>query len=126
MWCSPVSFELQKQRLSELLREYRAQHNLTGRALAKRLGLNPTSLLNYVDQTAYPSTTTREKIAQVVGMTPLELEAYLNNFQVKPLRPVEQIKQDIRALGRDDFLEIAPVVLHRLLLEAGKDLPELK
>lgn len=109
-----MSLEPQKSKLAALLRDYRDQHNLTGRALAKKLGLNPTSLMNYLDEVGYPGPETREKIARGLGLTPPELESYLNNFDLKPLQPLEQIKQDIRSLSPSEFLEVARTVFDRL------------
>lgn len=110
-----MSLEQQKERLAKLLRDHRTRNNLTGRSFAKKLGLNPTSLLSYLDEVSYPSAETRQKIARAIGMTPPELEAYLNDIQIKPLQSVEQIKQDVRAMSQEEFLQVAEVVLQRLL-----------
>ncbi|HEY9697062.1 MAG TPA: helix-turn-helix transcriptional regulator [Trichocoleus sp.] len=113
-----MSTQEKKGRLSDLLREFRARHGLSSRALARRIGLNPTSLSAYLDGISYPSPDTREKIAKAIGMTPNELESYLDSVPIKPLQGVEQIKQDIKALNRAEFLEVAESVLERLLSDA--------
>lgn len=113
-----LSTQEKKGRLSDLLREFRARHGLSSRALARRIGLNPTSLSAYLDGISYPSPDTREKIAKAIGMTPNELESYLDSVPIKPLQGVEQIKQDIKALNRAEFLEVAESVLERLLSDA--------
>ena len=112
-----MSIDQKKGRLASLLRDYRVRSNLTGRALAKHIGLNPTSLFSYIDEISYPTPETRAKIARAIGMTPPELEAHLDDIPVQPLQPAEQIKQDIRALNQEDFLEVIQVVFDRLLHE---------
>lgn len=116
-----MSIDRQKERLAELLREYRQSHNLTGRALARHIKLNPASLASYMDQTSYPTPETRSKIARAINMTPAELEADLNRFAIEPLLGVEQIIQDVRALNRQDFLAVAAVVFERLLSDAKSE-----
>lgn len=109
--------EQKRKRLADLLDDYRQRNNLTKRALARKLGLNTTSILSYLDCLTFPTLENRERIARALDMTPPELEAYLDDISLKPLRQLEQIKQDIRALDRRDFIEIAQVVCDRLLAE---------
>lgn len=117
-----MSLELQRARLSDLLRGYRTNNELSQRALARRLGINPTSLMAYLDATAYPLPDTRERIAKALGMTPGELEAYLNDVPMQPLNSLEQVKQDVRAMNPEDFLEIVEVVFRRLLEDSRSQL----
>jgi transcriptional regulator with XRE-family HTH domain len=110
----------QKQKLADLLRDFRLKQNLSQRKLAARIGINPTSLTSYADGTSYPTPETRAKIAAAIGKTTPELEAYLNDVPVKPLAAMDQIKQDIRALSRAEFYEVAEVVAARMLEEMKK------
>lgn len=113
-----MSLEPQKEKLAALLKDYRDRHNLSGRAFAKKLGLNPTSLMSYLEEMTYPSAETRQRIARGIGMTPQELEAYLNDIPIKPINLLEQTIQDIRAMRREEFLVVAEVVFRRLLDES--------
>jgi transcriptional regulator with XRE-family HTH domain len=110
----------QKQKLADLLRDFRLKQNLSQRKLAARIGINPTSLTSYADGTSSPTPETRAKIAAAIGKTTPELEAYLNDVRVKPLAAMDQIKQDIRALSRAEFYEVAEVVAARMLEEMKK------
>lgn len=107
-----------KERFAELLREYMRQENLTGRQLAMRLKLAQPTVLSYLDAISMPSEETRRKIAPILGLTVTELNAKLEGAPVSSEIPVEIIKQEIRAMSRADFAEVAQVVFDRLLIEA--------
>ncbi|WP_179228597.1 helix-turn-helix domain-containing protein [Leptolyngbya ohadii] len=111
------SIQQKKDRLSELLHKVKQQANLSGRQLAKRLGVSQTSAQSYLDAIVYPGAEVRAQIARAIGMTPVELEAYLDDVPVAPLQPLEQIKQDLRAMNRSDFQEVAEVMFERILNE---------
>ncbi|MBE9178644.1 helix-turn-helix transcriptional regulator [Oculatella sp. LEGE 06141] len=93
------------------------ENNLSGRQLARRLGVSQPSALAYLDAVTYPSQETRESIAPVLNMTPVELESYLDDIPVQPQKLLDEVLQEIRAMGRDDFSEVARVVFDRLLDE---------
>lgn len=109
-----MSTEEKKARLSRLLQDFQARHEMTARALARRIKVNPTSMSNYLDGTSYPTPETREKIAKAIGMTSSELESYLNDVPLQPLGTLEETLQDIRAMSDRDFHEVLSVVLERV------------
>jgi len=111
-----------KERLAALLNAYLAAENISSRELARRLKLNPTSISSYLQAVSLPSEKTRETIARLLKMTPRELEAELNAVALQPEREVEQLKRDIRLLEHREFLEVAEVVIERLLSEMRSQL----
>lgn len=106
--------QYKKDRLSELLHAYKRQNNLSGRQLAKRLGVSQTSAQSYLDGTVFPGIEIRAQIARAVNMTPVEMEAYLDDVPVQPIQSVEQVKQEIRAMSQADFQEIVAAVFERI------------
>lgn len=109
--------QAKKDRLANLLREYMRQENLSGRKLAQRLKLSQPTVLAYLDGVTFPSEETRQRIAEVLGLTLAEVDARLEDSPVQPQITVSLLKQEIRALNREDFAQVAQVVFDRLLAE---------
>ena len=115
-----VSQQLRKERLSKLLIEYCAKHNLSGNRLAKVLQVSQTSAQAYLDGVTFPGEDIRRRIADLVGMTFEELKAKLDNQQIATELSVEDICQEIRAMDLADFLQVYQMVAAR----AGVELSE--
>lgn len=109
--------QAKRDRLSELLREYMRRENLSGRKLAQRLKLSQPTVLAYLDGVTFPSEETRQRIAEVLGLTLTEFDARLEDSPVQPQLSLSLLKQEIRAMSREDFAQIARVVFDRLLSE---------
>lgn len=106
--------EQQKEELANLLREFKIVHNLSGRELARRIGMNPATVASWIDKTSYPTPESRHKIARALKMTPVELESRLVNIAVQSSAPLEQVKQEIRAMNRRDFQDVVATVFDRI------------
>lgn len=107
-----------KERLAAKLSRYLEESNISGRELARRLKLNPTSIHLYLQAVSFPGEEARDAIANLFKITPEELEAELNGTPLKSRGKVEELKQDIRLLEQVEFFEIAEAVAERLLLES--------
>lgn len=110
-----MSLEERRQRLSALLLRHMQEHNLSGRQLARRLGLSQTSVLSYIDGATYPGAESRAAIAAVLGYSPAELDAYLENVPLQPQKSVDEVLQEIRVMGQEDFERVAQAVWDRLM-----------
>ena len=113
--CKEISMAIEVERrrflLAELLRKHMAERNLSQRQLARSLGLNPTSVGAYLDMSAWPGPDNRDNIAEVLGWSRLELDAYLEERPLQSSRPLEQLKADLRALSEAEFPEIFELVV---------------
>jgi transcriptional regulator with XRE-family HTH domain len=109
-----------RQRLAELLKRLISDKNWSERELARQLGISPTSVQAYVDGVTYPGEENRANIARLLGMTREELDAELEAKPVRRRNTVEEVSQEIRAMNRDEFAQIARVVFDRTASELSK------
>jgi transcriptional regulator with XRE-family HTH domain len=91
------------------------KENLSGRKLAQRLQLSQPTVLTYLDAVAFPTEETRRKIAAVLGMTSVELDAQLDDSAVDSQISLDLLKQEIRAMDHESFVEVVQVVFDRLM-----------
>jgi transcriptional regulator with XRE-family HTH domain len=109
-----------RQRLADLLKRLISDKNWSERELARQLGISPTSVQAYVDGVTYPGEENRANIARLLGMTREELDAELEAKPVRRRNTVEEVSQEIRAMNRDEFAQIARVVFDRTASELSK------
>jgi transcriptional regulator with XRE-family HTH domain len=107
----------QAQKLAEILRSLILKNEWTERELARRSGIHPSSIQDYMDGITLPTKENREKLATVLGVGVDELDAQLGLSVAKPKRSTDELCRDIRLLTSQDFTIVAQVVLDRLMAE---------
>lgn len=112
-----MSHEPRKQRLSDLLREMQGEISL--RAFARKMRINYASLSAYMHGDSYPETQNLEKIARAKSWTLEELKAYLEDRQLEPTKPIEEVLREVRTMSAEDATKVAEVALHRIAEAAG-------
>lgn len=112
----------QARELSKILREFLEDKGWADRELARRSGVHPSSISDYLQGITLAGKENREKLAEAMGLVPDELDAKLGIAVAKPKRKVEELCRDIRLLDDEEFAEVAEVVYERSLrkLREGK------
>lgn len=89
----------------------------TERELARRSGVHPSSIQDYIDGITLPNKENRERLASVLNMSIDELDTELEMVVAKPKRTVDELCRDIRLLSAEDFAIVMEVVFERVRRE---------
>jgi transcriptional regulator with XRE-family HTH domain len=103
----------QSERLSQLLIGYVSadkDNPISGRRLAKLLGVNPGSANAYLDGVTFPKEETRKKIAKLLGLTYEALQAKIEDRELEQKLSVEEVCQEIQMLEDEDFCKVVDAV----------------
>jgi transcriptional regulator with XRE-family HTH domain len=112
----------QRQRLKQLLLDFMKGQNLTGHALARRMGISQGATQSWLNGTAYPGKENRELIAQTLGRSYEELQSYLEDRAIapSPTKTADEICREIRLLPREDLPQVARALTERLIGELSE------
>jgi transcriptional regulator with XRE-family HTH domain len=113
----------QAQKLGKMLRDLIHKEGWSVLEAARRAGIHPSSMRDYVGGITFPTKENRELLAPLLGISIQELNTALGLAEAIPKRPVDDLCRDIRLLSPEEFTIVAEVVFNRIISERRNSSP---